>query len=487
MLLDADAERFSAAESEPPLFVDLDGTLIRTDLLWECLANVLRRDLPGAAQGVAALRNGRAAMKRALAEAAEIDVARLPYRTDLLEWLRFEAARGRRVYLATASDVSLARAVARHLSLFDDVIASDGVHNRKAFAKLEAIRELAKGGPFDYVGNGRDDLPLFKAARQAIVAGAEPALLRHAQRIGNVQRVFADQQTLAVWFRAVRPHQWLKNLLVFVPLLTSFGLLNPSGELRAALCFIAFSLVASAGYLLNDVLDAQIDRRHPRKSHRPVAAGQIGIAAAFCVAFVLVLLSGGLGWWIGPRIVQWLFIYLLLTLAYSLWVKRLAIFDVGTLAALYTTRVIVGGVAVQAPVSFWLLAFSSFLFFSLAALKRCGELVSWRDRGESTSEGRAYSVSDLSVLMPLGLATSISAVLVFALYVQSPDVQARYGSPDWLWLTLSAMLLWLSRLWLITHRGEMDDDPLVFAARDPVSLLLLAAMMIGFAAAALLG
>ena len=248
----------------------------------------------------------------------------------------------------------------------------------------------------------------------------------------------------------------------------------------------AFSLVASAGYLVNDVLDAQVDRRHPRKSRRPVAAGNIGIAAAFGVAFGLLLLSGAVGWWIGPHTVQWLFIYLVLTFAYSLSVKRLAIFDVGMLAALYTVRVIVGGIAVQAPVSFWLLAFSSFLFFSLAALKRCGELVSWRDRGESTSEGRAYSVSDLAVLMPLGVATSVSAVLVFALYVESPDVQSRYGSPDWLWLTLGGMLLWLSRLWLITHRGDMDDDPLVFAAREPVSLLLLAAMMLGFAAAALL-
>ena len=472
------------AAAEPALFVDLDGTLVKSDLLWESLASAARLSPLRALRGLFSITDGRAALKSALAQSSTIDAASLPYRQPLLDWLTAEAERGRRIYLATAADSRLAGNVADHLGLFVGVIASDGQHNRKGPAKLEAIRAATAGEAFDYCGNGPEDLPIFSAARQAVVVGAPPSVLRQAQSQGNVQRVFADRHDGASWWRALRPHQWLKNLLLFVPLLTAFKLTDSAALIEETVAIAAFCLAASAGYLANDLLDLQADRLHPRKRTRPLAAGDISIAGA--VAVFAALLGGALllAGFVGRGLVGWLLIYLVMTLLYSLHVKRVAVFDVAMLAGLYTVRVLAGGAAIDVEVSFWLLAFSAFVFFSLALIKRCGELVSMRDRHEQTIAGRAYSVTDLSVLQPLGLATSVAAVLVFALFVRTPEVAQRYGSPQWLWLTLTAMLLWLAWLWLQTARGEMHDDPIVFAVRSPTSIVLVIAMLVGFALAA---
>ena len=469
--------------SEPALFVDLDGTLLRSDLLWESLSSAVRFNPLAAIRGIGNLAEGRAALKHSLARSSAIDVTVLPYRETLLEWIRGEAQRGRDVYLATASDELLADRVADHLKFFAGVIASDGKENRKGSAKLEAIREVVGDKPFDYCGNGRDDLPIFAQARRAIVVAAPADVLRAAQSSGNVDRVFADQDSASAWWRALRPHQWLKNLLVFVPLLTAFKF-NEMAALQAALlAFIAFSLAASAGYLVNDILDLQVDRRHPRKRFRPLAAGDLSIGAGLMAATILgsagLLMAGT----VSRMLVLWLLIYLACTFAYSLRLKRTALFDIAMLAVLYICRVLAGGAAIGVPVTFWLLAFAAFLFFSLALVKRCGELIALRDRNEETAGGRAYRVTDLVVLQPLGIATSVAAVLVFALFTSSPEVAIRYQTPQMLWLTMAALMLWLARIWLVSNRGGMHDDPLIFAISNRMSIVLLALMLTGFALA----
>lgn len=470
---------------EPALFVDLDGTLLRTDLLWESFSSAMRVNPLEAARSVAQLMTGRAALKQALARASVIDPSVLPYRQPVLDWIRQEAARGRRVFLATAADEVLAERIADHLKFFAGIIASDGQNNRKGRSKLEAIRELIGDEPFDYCGNGRDDVPIFAEARRSIVVAAPPDVLRDAQTLGTVDRVIVDHRDAGAWVRAMRPHQWLKNLLMFVPLMTSFKLGDREAVLLAIQGFVAFCCAASAGYLVNDMLDVQVDRRHPRKRLRPLASGDLSIGAALLTALLLGVSGLALAYRISAELLAWVLIYLGCTFSYSVWIKRKALFDIAMLAMLYTCRVLAGGAAISVVVSFWLLAFSAFLFFALALVKRCGELIAMRDRQEETAGGRAYAVVDLAVLQPLGIATSVASVLVFALYLSAPETLARYSSPGMLWLTVSALTLWLARIWLVANRGGMHDDPLVFAVSNRTSITLLSLMLLGFAAAAL--
>ncbi|MEN9316739.1 MAG: hypothetical protein RIS35_3132, partial [Pseudomonadota bacterium] len=286
--------------------------------------------------------------------------------------------------------------------------------------------------------------------------------------------------------KALRPHQWLKNLLVFVPLLTAFGLDSPRLVADAVVAFVAFCLVASGGYFVNDLLDLPSDRAHPTKRARPLASGRLSVQHG--IGAGLLMLSGGLliGALLSWAFAGWLLIYAGLTLSYSLAIKRHAVFDLVALAALYTLRILAGGAAIGVEVSFWLLAFSVFLFFSLATIKRCGELVAVRSRAEGFAKGRGYRAEDLEVLKSFGTATSVAAVLVLALYVQSPEVAQRYGAPRALWLMLAALLTWLAHLWLVTWRGRMHDDPLVFTLRDTTSRWLLLAMGVSFGLAVLL-
>ncbi len=477
-----------SADRDVPLYVDLDGSVVRTDTLWESFASALRRDPLGALVALAALFSGRAALKRRLAALGAPDIEMLPLNEMLAAWLREQAATGRRIVLATAADRGLAEAVAGRLGLFDHVLASDGRRNLKGREKLAAIREDAAGAPFDYCGNGPEDVEIFAAARQAVVVGAPARVEREARRRAEVARVLdrkpGPAQRLRAWVGALRPHQWLKNLLVLIPLLTSFSVDQPQLVRDAILAFVSFSLAASSGYLLNDLLDLAADRRHPRKRERAFAAGRLSVRSGFAGSALLLIVSLAIAFAVGERFAAVVLLYLAMTAAYSGLAKRIALLDVATLAGLYTVRVLAGGAATGIPVSFWLLAFSVFLFFSLALLKRCGELVAQLEREEDTGKGRSYGVSDLSVLQSLGIATSCAALVVLALYVQDPDVTRRYASPQLLWLMLFGLLIWLGRLWLDTARGRMHDDPLVYALRDRGSRWLLGGLLALFGLAA---
>jgi 4-hydroxybenzoate polyprenyltransferase len=458
--------------------VDLDGTLIRSDLLLESLWALLRRRPFSALWLPLWWAKGRARLKHEIAQRSSVDVTLLPYREELLLRLRSERDRGRRLVLATASDGLLADSVATHLGVFDEVIASDGVVNLKGAAKRDALTSRFGEGGFDYVGDARADRTVWSSSREAWVVGASPRTLAHLSPTKpSVQVVAPAEGQLAAFFRALRLHQWVKNLLLFVPLVTSHTLLDPHAFGRTLAGFLAFGLVASGVYLLNDLVDLEHDRRHKTKRDRPFASGQLSLAAGAPLIPLLMAGGGFLAWAVSPRLLAVVGLYLATTTAYSFALKRIVMLDVLVLALLYTLRIFAGSVTADVEVSKWLLIFSIFLFLSLALIKRHTELQGLRERGTPRDNtGRGYRPEDLEILASLGSASGYIAVVVLALFVSSDDVTKLYAHPGYLWAACPLLLFWLSRIWLLAHRGEVHSDPIVFAIRDRVSYAIAAAL-----------
>ncbi|MDD5579182.1 MAG: UbiA family prenyltransferase [Methylobacter sp.] len=460
-----------------PLIVDLDGTLTPTDTLIESVIRLIKLNPVNILLIPFWLPNGRAAFKSIIAARAPFSAENLPYREPFLDYLRKEKKKGRRLILATASHLSVAESVALKLELFDAVLASDDIRNLKSKAKLEAIRELV-GEKFVYAGDNVADLPIWKAATAAVLVGVSPRVAKAVRRDTPVEREFPRPDIkITDWLRALRVHQWLKNLLLFVPLLTAFSFLE-IGKLTAIIvAFFAFSLAASATYMLNDLWDIESDRAHPRKRSRPFASASITIPVGLSVAFVLLAAALGLAVTVSINFLLMLMLYLALTSTYSWALKEYVLIDVLLLSLLYTLRILAGAVAVSIPVSSWLLAFSVFIFFSLALVKRCSELISLSLAGQEKTQGRDYRITDLIVLWPLGIGAALSSVVIFGLFISAADTQARYASVQLLWLVAIGLIYWLGRLWIKTARGEMHDDPLVFAIKDRGSRITILAMI----------
>ena len=462
----------------PPLVVDLDGTLFKTDLLLESFFSLLRQ-APLAALAVPfCLLKGRAHLKREIASRVRLDAALLPYRTALLEHLRIERGKGRSIVLATASDELLAQQVADHLQLFDSVLASDGNANLSGERKRERlVSQLGERG-FDYAGDGSVDLPVWASARKAIVVNPNPRLLRAAGKVAAVESVFDDSRpSLAEYLKALRPQQWLKNLLVFVPVLAAHRFNESALMLRSLLAFAAFCCCASTGYLLNDLLDLSADRHHPRKRLRPFASGRLPLSYGLVMIPALLVLGCVLAAFGSRLLVGAVLLYLALTLTYSFYIKTVALLDCLVLAGLYTLRIMGGAAAVAIWPSPWLLAFSMFLFVSLAFVKRYDELVVMRGVDGDHAKARGYEISDAELLASKGTASGYMAALVLALYISSSAAKALYRRPEFMWFLVPLLLYWVGRMWLVAHRGKMIDDPLVFALRDRTSCILIALML----------
>ncbi len=458
------------------LVVDLDGTLTPTDTLVESVVALVRRS-PWMVFAIAWwLLAGRAGFKAKVASAGALSVEHLPWNEPLLAWLRQQRAAGRRVVLATAAHESIALAVARHLDLFDDVLATKDGHNLKGANKLAALR-ARWGDDFVYAGDSRADLAVWPGARAAVLVGVAPAV-RKALGATPIEAEFPRPRGgLRTWLKAMRVHQWVKNVLVFVPLLTGFDVDRTDRILPAVLAFLAFCLAASATYMLNDLWDLENDRDHPRKKLRPFASGALSIPKGVAATGVLLLAGLAVAWAVSPLLLALLVGYVVLTTAYSWVLKAYVLMDVVALACLYTYRVLCGAAATGIVVTPWLLAFSVFVFFSLALVKRCAELVTLQQRGRTTSSGRDYRVSDLTVLWPLGVGASLCSVVIFGLYLGTPAALAQYRGSLWLWLVGVGLIYWISRMWIKTSRGEMDDDPIVFAFKDRGSRLALLLMV----------
>jgi len=468
-----------------PLVVDLDGTLIRTDLLVESGAAYLGTAPHMAGHLVRALGRGKAALKAHVAAKVAIDAAGLPYDPSVIELIETARAEGRQVYLASASHESYVKAVAEHLGLFDGWFATNAEVNLSSETKANLLVQRFGEHGFDYVGNDRADLPIWSRARRAIVVRASPKIVRAARAAQpSVDVVERDGRRLKHWAKLLRLHQWAKNGLLFVPLLAAQRF-DVGSILLAIAAFFAFSLTSSAIYVVNDLVDIDADRRHPTKRKRPLAAGTVPILEAIVAPPILIaiaLVSGfAISFWFGVA----LCLYLATTTAYTFSLKRKMAIDVVVLAGLYTLRVLAGAAAISVPVSEWLLAFSMFIFTSLALIKRYIELAARIDADLPDATNRGYRKTDLDIVAALAAAAGFNAVTVFALYVSSGTVHQLYSRPEVLWLVCPILLYWLARALMLAHRRHMDDDPIAFALGDRHSYVALALIGAIFAAAAL--
>lgn len=462
-----------------PLCVDLDGTLVRGDTLVEGMLTLTGSLRLGALAG--ALAGGRAGLKARVAALAPPDPALLPYNTALLAWLRTQRAAGRRLVLATAANAAVAQAVAAHLGLFDEVIASSDTRNLKGAAKAQALVERFGAGGFAYAGDSRADLAVWAQAGAAVLVDVAPGVAARVT-VPVEHRIATRPALLPTLLRAMRPHQWVKNLLVFVPILTAHALTDAASWRGGTLAFLAFCAAASGIYMANDLLDLAADRAHPTKRHRPFAAGDAPAAAGIALGAVLVLAGAGLAAWAG--ILGVVATYAAISVAYSLWLKRQPLVDVFTLAGLFTIRLFGGGAATGHALSLWLLAFASFLFLSLALIKRVAEVMdaARRARGRRVA-GRDYGPDDVGILEAFGVAAAFSSTLVLALYVQAEATAGRLAAPGLLWGIVPLVLLWNCRMWLSTARGYMLHDPILYAARDWVTWAIAAAVVVVMVAA----
>jgi len=465
--------------------VDLDGTLTLTDTLHEAVLALVRIKPFMLLLLPFWLIRSVVHLKLKVAENSVLDVTTLPYNLPFIEWLKEQKVNGKKIVLCTAANERIAQAVSKHLGLFDDVIASDDYSNLKSNNKRNALQEKYGEQGYDYAGNSSADIAVWAGASQAIVVNANKRVQRKVSQVASVSQTFPSESIgVSDWFRALRLNQWIKNLLLFVPLLAAHQLGSIQSLATLVIAFISFSLCASSVYITNDLLDLESDRGHPRKKHRPFASARLPIALGVAIVPLLIGVSIVLGTIVGSEFLVVLLLYLLLTVAYSLVLKRVVLVDCLTLATLYTVRIIAGAAAVGVSLSFWLLAFSVFIFLSLALVKRYAELLVQAQESKSATHGRGYVVSDASLLQTLGVSSGYISALIMALYVRSEDVVSLYVQPMAIWLVLPILLFWVSWIWLKATRGEMHDDPIVFAIKDKVSLLVAALTAVVFVYAA---
>lgn len=458
---------------ECPLCVDLDGTLVKTDLLFESVLALLKTNPLYIFSLPMWLLKGKAHLKEQIALRVTLDVACLPYHEDLLTYLTGEHRAGRRIVLVTGADVNVAKQIASHLGLFTSVIASDGVNNLTGRRKLQAIENQFGASPFAYAGNGKIDLTVWKSASSAILVNPTARLVRMARKVGNVTHVFPNGKTrVRALIEAIRVHQWVKNVLIFVPLIVSHQVGDPGRLLDAMLAFLAFCFCASGTYLLNDLLDLEADRHHHAKKHRALAAGDLPIKYGLIASPLLTITGLTLSLLLPSSFTVILIIYVLLTLSYSFHLKHVVVMDVILLAALYSIRIVGGGVAINVVISKWLLLFSLFFFLSLAFVKRLIELQNLRNEGKDVSISRDYCVMDIAQIANLGTCSGYIAILVYALYINSEEVKVLYAFPERLWLIVPLILYWISRIWILAHRGQIHHDPVVFTICDKVSVII---------------
>ncbi len=459
--------------TEIPLVVDLDGTVIKSDLLYESALLFFKRNPLNIFLIIGWLFRGISVLKMKLAERVIIDIESLPYNTSFLEFLKSEYEKGREIILATASAQIYAQRVADHLRIFSMVLGTDEKNNFKGRKKLEKLVSLYGEKGFDYAGDSSTDIVIFSHCRNAHLINASGNTIRRTGRSASISSVTEKSFVNIFHFlKAARVYQWAKNLLLFVPLITSHNFLNLKLFIINILGFIAFSLCASATYIINDLFDLESDRKHPRKKNRPFASGELSISTGILMSGLLGLSGLLLSFFLSLNFSFYLAVYILLTCFYSFFLKKHVLVDVLTLAGLYTIRIFAGAHLIEVKVSFWLFAFSVFLFFGLALVKRCNELQLFQKAGKLDLNGRDYCSEDLQTLRSMGITSSFVSVVVFALYINSAEVLSLYSRPEMLWAICPALLLWINRLWIKMGREEMHDDPLIFTLKDIISLLV---------------
>ncbi|WP_101756552.1 UbiA family prenyltransferase [Oceanicoccus sp. KOV_DT_Chl] len=464
---------------QTPLCVDLDGTLIRSDVLLESILNIIIRKPYLLLLFPLWLSQGKARFKHKIAENAHINPAQLPYNEELLDYLHNQKQQGRSLILATASHSKPAAQIAAHLNIFDDIIASNTDTNMSGKNKLAEMTRRFGVKNFSYAGNASIDLNIWPHCQEAIVVNGNTQVRKNADKVANVVLEIGKQPSLLPQlFRATRVYQWPKNLLIFVNLAMAHQLGEGQLLLQTTLAFIAFCLCASSVYLTNDLCDLQADRQHDTKKDRPFASGKLSITWGFCLAPILLVSALALTAILPLMFTLALCAYYLVTLAYSFLLKKIAIIDVIVLAGLYTLRIVAGATIMGTFPSFWLMAFSMFLFMSLAVAKRYAELYSLQPSQAQNIQRRGYVYSDAETLSSLGITSGYMAILVLALYINSTAIVRLYTHPELIWLLCPILMYWISRIWLLARRGSLDQDPVLFAIRDTKSYLMAAIILL---------
>lgn len=470
------------------LIVDLDDTLVRTDTLAEQFIALAFRNPLAALMLLPVLLQGRARFKARLAQLQPLDAAALPYHEPLLDFLRLQKAAARPIHLVTAAHQSVADAVAAHCGLFDSAEGSDSARNLKGSRKAERLVERFPDG-FAYAGDSQADLKVWARADSVVLTGASDHVAREARKLGKpleaeFERTKGGWRT---WRRALRMHQWTKNLLVFLPLLLSHSFVNPHAVLLSIAAFLALGLTASATYLVNDLADLASDRRHATKRQRPLASGLLKIEHVAVAVPLLLAAAAALALLTSPILLVGLVGYAVLTLTYTFSLKRRALLDVAALASLYAIRISIGAAVINTVQSPWLITFSLFFFFSMSLAKRYAEIHNLQAVGTAQAlPGRGYRTDDGPAVLALGAASSVASVLIVVVYLMEEAFPSNiYEQPGWLWAAPFLLMIWVARLWLIAGRGELDEDPIAFAIHDRFSWMLMIPLIGGFALATL--
>lgn len=465
------------------LVVDLDGTLVKSDTLLESILLLIKQNMLLLLLLPFWLLKGKAVFKQKIAQSIDFDARWLPYNEAVLVYIQAKKQLGYQLYLATGANSKIAEAVNDYLQLFDGLLASDEHTNLTGSRKSAKLNALFGEDNYSYIGNSSVDLAVWKTSLKAVVVSSKKRLFEQAKEVcADCELIAVEKTRLLDYIKAIRVHQWVKNVLIFVPVLTAH--VWQSVDIFSLLAgFLSFSLAASSVYVLNDLLDLASDRQHPSKKKRPFAAGTINLLHGLLLIPLLLIATACLLFWVPVEFIYALLLYYAITVAYSFGLKKVIMLDAVVLAILYTMRIVAGTVLIGVEFSFWLLAFSLFVFQSLALVKRYTELVLVQSKGEGKAIGRGYHASDKDMVAALGAASGYIAVLVFALYVNNPEIQQLYQRAEVLWLACPVLLYWISRVWVIAHRGKMHDDPIVFAVKDKQSLLvgLLVLAIFGFA------
>lgn len=461
-----------------PLIIDLNGTLIKTDILLECALLYIKRNPFNIFHIIKWLGCGIYTLKYKLSEKIRIDIKNLPYDKTLVNELKKEVEKNREIVLATASSSVYAFEISDHLKLFNAVLANDNNTNLKGKIRLEKLVKQYGESGFDYIGSSESDLLIFDHSRKSKLITNNKKIIKKALKRTNVLICERPNTRSIEYLKAIRIHQWSKNLLLFVPIMLSQNLTNIQMIARCFFGFLAFCLCASATYVINDLFDLDSDRKHPSKKRRVFAAGDISILRGLVLAFVLTLSGMLISASLQNNFFLYVIVYLVLTVSYSFLLKKHTIIDVLTLTGLYTIRIFAGASLIGIKVSFWLSAFSVFLFFGLSLIKRCAELITIKKTGGNEISGRAYIYEDLNTLKSMGISSSFISIVVFALYINSSEVLLLYPKPEMLWLICPALLYWINRLWLKTGREEMNDDPVIFSLKDTVSRIIFMIILI---------
>lgn len=452
-----------------PLLVGNEGVLVETELVWESFYLLLKRDPLVLFMLPFWLLRGPTFTVQQITGRVAPDVEYLPYNKQLVVYLQEQHRIGRKLVLVTSLPLDFSRKIAGHLGFFNSVLGREELLNRIDPEKTKNDQADSAIDDFVYAGRGKEDIA-FWGNGGAVLLNPDQETLHTVSQLSSIEKVIVSPKTgFFEYIRAIRIHQWLKNMLVFVPLMTARQFGDPLLVLLAFLAFLAFGLCASGVYLFNDLLDIPVDRRHPRKCKRPFAAASISVKTGTLLIPFFTLASFGIGLVLGTPFLYVLAGYLAVTILYSMWLKKVVLVDVVTLAVLYTIRIFAGGAAVGIVPSFWLLSFSMFIFFSLALTKRCAELLHAQSLNRNELDGRGYMVDDTKIVRDFGIASGYMSVLVLALYINSDEIRLLYSHPQVIWLLCPLLLYWVSRMWLITGRGRMHDDPLLFTIRDRVS------------------